>query len=906
MGEEERRLNPDELLATLEQERKGQLTVFLGAAAGVGKTYAMLEVAQERLTEGVDVVAGYVEPHERPETMALLSGLPHIPSREIEYKGRSLREMDLDAILKRKPFVVLVDELAHSNVPGSRHLKRYQDVEELLAAGINVYTTLNIQHMESFNDIVAQITGVNVRETVPDSVLAQARLQLIDIPSEELIRRFQEGKVYVQQQAQHALGKFFRPGNINALRELAMRYAAQRVDRQMESYMRIHGIAGPWPAGERVMVCISTSPFGEQLIRFGHRVAVGMKAELLVVFVDTHRPISLRAEAREQLAKSLHLAQQMEGETLCLNGEDVVEELLAIARQRNVTQIIIGKPGKLSLRERLGGSIVDKIVRRSQNISVQVIPGDYDKVHGETKPSRRQGEKRHLLPYAEISVLIALLTAGGWFGREFLGLVNLAMLYLLPVLYAGVRWGERMGIFAALLAVLSYDFFEVPPVFTFSVADLRYLISFFIVIVIGAYTGRLSSRLHQQVNSSRHREAQTAALYALSKQMTAVAELDRVLQSVVRKVAETVEGEVEIFLPDEQGRLSLRASSEGHTQDTQDGLLDEREWAVAIWAFQHKQLAGKGTDTLGGAKACYLPLLSEGEVYGVLGVRLHSGGRYLEPEQERLLQAFASLTAMAVSRISLVEQAREARLSNESEKLRTALLNSISHDLRTPLASMIGAVSGLLEEEALYDADSRRLLLQTIQQGALRMNRLVNNLLDMARLESGMLKLRKEWCSLEEIISTALERLSSASRTRQVRLDLPEDLPLVKVNFVLLEQVVVNLLDNALKYSRPESEIIIQAIANPQTLEVSVQDWGAPIPAEDLERVFDKFYRVRAPRQISGTGLGLAICKGIIELHGGKIWAENGQDGSVRLAFVLPLKEKVPELPPASGGEADG
>ncbi|MBE3555428.1 MAG: sensor histidine kinase KdpD, partial [Thermicanus sp.] len=462
MEEEERRLNPDELLTTLKQEEKGRLTIFLGAAAGVGKTYAMLKVAQERIAEGVDVVVGYVEPHERPETMALLQGLPQIPPREIEYKGHRLKEMDLEAILKRKPTVVLVDELAHSNVPGSRHLKRYQDVEELLEAGIDVYATLNIQHVESFNDIIAQITGVQVQETVPDTFLSQARIQLIDIPTEELIRRFQEGKVYVPQQARKALTKFFRPGNINALRELAMRYAAQRVDHEMESYMHSHGIVGPWQAGERVMVCIGTSPFGEKLIRFGHRIATGMKGELLAVFVDTPR-VSLKPEDREQLAKSLHLAQQLGGETLCISGDDVAEELLAVARKRNVTQIIIGKPEKkLRLRDRFGGSIVDQIVRRSQNISVHVIPGDRVKAKEDPAPylpNKKENKGSHLLPYAEITVIMLLLTAGSWLIKEYLGLVNLSMLYLLPVLYAAVRWGERMGIFSALLAVLFFDFF---------------------------------------------------------------------------------------------------------------------------------------------------------------------------------------------------------------------------------------------------------------------------------------------------------------------------------------------------------------------------------------------------------------------------------------------------------------
>ncbi|AFM39952.1 osmosensitive K+ channel histidine kinase [Desulfosporosinus acidiphilus SJ4] len=897
---EKKRVSPDELLADIEDEAKGKLTVFLGAAAGVGKTYAMLEVARERLSEGIKLSAGWVEPHARPETMALMEGIPQIAPKEIEYHGKVLKEMDLDEILSIHPQIVLVDELAHTNVPSSRHLKRYQDVEELLAAGIDVYTTVNIQHVESFNDIVAKITGVTVRETVPDSILEHARIQLIDISTEALIQRLEEGKIYVPNQAKHALDKFFRPGNINALRELSMRFAAQRVDRQLESYMRVHGIEGPWPASERVMVCISSSPFGERLIRMGKRIAVGMKAELLVVYIDTPSNPLKNENQKDQLSKSLHLAQELDAETISLSGNDVVEELLEVAQKRNVTQIIIGKPGQLKIRERFSSSIVEKVLRQSQNISVHVIPGDGPKTK-EERENKKTGVKKtnDLVPYLTTFVSLAVITVVAWLGSSELGLVNTAMLYLLPVLLSAGRYGKRVGIFTSIVSVITYDFFTIPPVLTFTVADLRYLVSFAIMILIGYYLGNLSTRLRIQLINSRQRESQTAALYSLSREIAAVSDLDFVLESVVKKVSDIIRGEVVILVPETNGQLSLRSCSNLET------AFEENERAVATWVFENNQTAGKGTDTLGGAKGFYLPLVSEQGICGVLGVQQSSSERYLSAEKRRLLDAFASLTALAIARISLVEKAREAQLLNESEKLRTALLNSISHDLRTPLASMIGAVTSLIENDKLFDVTSRQDLLETIKIGAMRMNKLVNNLLDMARLESDMLKLNKEWCEIDEIIKEAIKHIDEGlENKREIICEISNKELLVNVDFILIKQVLTNLLDNAMKYSKPDSRICIIVRNNEKQVEVSVRDWGLPIPPEDLEHIFDKFYRVRSPRQISGTGLGLAISKGIVELHGGKIQAENNSEiGGVTISFTIPLSKIPPRIPVEVGDD---
>ncbi len=891
----EKRVDPDALLASLEEEGRGKLTIFLGAAAGVGKTYAMLEAARERLAEGVDVVAGWVETHGRLETEVLVKGLPTVPLRRLNYRGKEFDEMDLDALLARRPTLVLVDELAHTNMPGSRHARRFQDVKELLAAGINVYTTLNIQHLETLNDIVAQITGVTVRETVPDQVLeAASQIQLVDVPPEELIQRLKDGKVYVPGQAEEALRKFFRPGNINALRELALRYTARRVDRQVESYMRLHGIPGPWPTGERVMVCVSPSPFSSQLIRVGRRMAEGLQAEWLVVYVEAPRRYPGGEAEKDRLAKNLRLAEELGAETINITGHDVAEELLEMARKHNVSQIIIGKPLYSKFWEWLHGSVVDKVIRQSHGISVHVIPGK-PRQEPEQHIPRRVRPTISLLPYIGSLLVMIVITVIAALLNPFLGLVNISMVFILPVLFSAVKWGTGPAVAAAVLGVITFDFFFVPPVISFTVGDVRYLISFAIFLLVAVFTGTLSTRLQQQASNSRRREEKVAALYALSREIAAVAELEPVLESIARKVADTFEGQVVVLLPDKNGRLALQASS----TSGEESSLDDSEWAVATWVYERGQKAGRGTDTLGAAAGLYLPLRTDEGIRGVLGISSNGPEGDFQPAQLRLLEAFAGLAAMAVARIQLAEQAREAHLLAESERLRTALFNSISHDLRTPLASIIGAVTSLLEENNIYSPDARRDLLQTIQQGATRMNRFVSNLLDMARLESGMLQLIKEWCDVQDIIGVAVGRMELSLAGRPLKISIQPNIPLIQADFVLLEQVMVNLLDNALKYSESGSEIDISARYINKNIEVTVTDRGLAIPEEDLERIFDKFYRLKSPRLVSGTGLGLAICKGIIEAHGGRIWAANNPGGGVVITFILPLGDDVPAKVPA-------
>ncbi len=898
--EREKRRNPDELLVQIQKEAQGKLTLFLGAVAGVGKTYAMLEAAHERQSEGIDLVIGWVETHGRKETGALLEGLPGIPSRKVIYRDKTFEEMDLDAILNRHPQLVLVDELAHTTVPGSRHPRRYQDVEELLGAGIDVYTTLNIQHLESLNDIVAQITGVRVRETVPDQIIERAdQIQLVDIPPEELIQRLKDGKVYLPQLAGNALNNFFRPGNINALRELALRQTAQRVDQQLDDYRSKHGIDTPWPAGERVLACISGSPFGTKVLRVAKRMASNLKAEMLVTYVETPGNSPKTAKSRNNLSVNLRLAEELRAKLIVLNGENVAKEILELARKHNVTQIVLGMPLRSRWKEFLEGSVVDKIIRGSKGVSVHVIPGTSEpEAHSIPIPS--SGKEIDMLSYLKVFVQVLLITALGKVAGNAIDLTNLAMLYLLPVLFAAARLGLAPSIFAALTGVLAFDFFFVPPVFRLTVYDLRYLLSFGVFLLVATITGTMANRLRFQAEESRKRETRTRALYNLSRELAAVTELDELLKKVVDQVAQTIGGDTTILLPESDGGLAIRSAS----NPMGNLVVDSNERAVAVWVYQHGQLAGAGTETLPGASGVYLPLKTEGEVMGVLGTELSQQEKYLLPEQKNLLEALAGLAALAIGRLKLAGEAQKIRNLEESERLSTTLYNSISHDLRTPLSSIIGAVTSLLDGNGIYTPDQHRSLLQNIKQGALRMNRLVSNLLDMARLESGLIKLHREWYDIQDIIGIVLRQYEGLWDQRPLKINIPPDLPLVEADSALIEQVFTNLLDNAVKYSPPVSEISITVERIDSEIQITVADKGKGLPPEHEDKVFDKFYRMHSPGYVSGTGLGLSICKGIIEAHNGRIWAENRPGGGELFIFTLPWKEP-PSVPLLSEKEGD-
>jgi len=866
------------------------LKIFFGAAAGVGKTYAMLEAARIQRAAGVDVVAGVVETHQRAETEALLAGLEALPARLVPYRGATLSEFDLDAALARRPAMILVDELAHTNVPGSRHAKRWQDVLELLEAGITVYTTLNVQHLESLNDVVAKITGVVVRETVPDSVFEEAdEVELVDLSADDLRQRLREGKVYVPEQAAEAARHFFREGNLIALRELALRRTADRVDAQMQRYRRDHAIQATWPVAERILVCVSPSPLAANLVRGGRRLATRLGAEWVVAYVETPERARLPEDVRARALETLRLAESLGAETVILSGPRMSDEILNYARARNVSKIVIGKPGRPLWKRLLLGSIVDALVRGSGDIDIYVISGDR-----ETKPMPRPRARPRPTgwqAYGLAVAAVAVSTALAWVMFPHFELSTVVMVYLLGIVAVSMRTPRGPSVLASVLSVVAFDFFFVPPYFTFAVADSQYVVTFAAMLIVALVVSGLTVRVRGQAEAAGQRERRTSILYAMSRELAGTRGLQALLDVSVRHLADVFGGRIAILLPDATGRLEPRASL------LAPFFLDQSDLAVAQWAYEHRQMAGAGTDNLPGAQMLFVPLAASRGIVGVLGMRLGQARVLDTPEQRHLLETFASQIALAIERGLLGEEAQAAHVKAEAERLRNALLSSVSHDLRTPLASITGGVSSLLESGDSLDADTQRELLRGVHEEAERLNRLVQNLLEMTRLESGSVQVRKDWHSIEELVGAALGRFNRRLGQRPIVTRIPADLPLVPLDPVLVEQVLVNLIDNALKYTPPESPIEIAAGVDGEGVTVEVADHGPGLPAGEERRVFDKFYRGRAVVG-RGVGLGLAICQGIVEAHGGRIWAENRPGGGVAFRFTLSVKDAPPGMPP--------
>ncbi len=895
MVEPAQRPDPDALLARIraeeQQQVRGKLKIFLGYAAGVGKTYAMLEAAHQRKQQGVDLVVAYVQTHGRADTDAMLQDLEIIPPREIEYRGIVLREMDVDAVLSRHPQLALVDELAHTNAPDSRHLKRHQDVEELLAHGIDVYATLNIQHIESLNDVVAQITGVTVRETVPDRVIDETtELELIDLPPDELLARLKEGKVYLPDQAARAIQRFFRPGNLTALRELTMRRAAERVDDQMLAYMQTRAIPGPWPAKDHVLVCISPSSLAERLVRTARRLADQLNAEWSAIYVETHEHTRLSQDAKDSLSRVLHLAEELGGTSITLPGRSTADAVLTYARNHNVTKIIVGKPVRPRWYEILRGSVVDQIVRQSAPIDVYVVSGAQE-ARVLLGAAERLAPHRPWVRYLEGILLVVAGTLLSALAQAFFSPTNLVMIYLLMVVIAALYLGRGPSFLAAGLSVLAFDFFFVPPPLTLAVADSEYLLTFAALLVAGLVISTLAVRVREQAEAAERRAMQTAGLYALSRDLAAALDLDSIMESVLIHVRQTFGPEAAILLPeDSQGAINPRALSPGLE-------LNRDELAVAAWAFEHGHPAGWGTDTLQAACARYIPLRTARGVVGVLAVKPVEPKTRLTTDQSRLLDAFASQAALAIERTKLADRAREAEVAQVTEKLQAALLHSISHDLRTPLVSITGALSALQEDDAQWDRAARRSLVENACEEAERLNQLVGNLLDMTRIEAGALRVAREPGDVQDVIGAALEVLDDRLSGRPLTVDVPPDMPLVPMDVVLMVQVLVNLLDNALKYSSSGTPIEIKTHVEGTEARIQVTDRGMGIPSDDLTRVFDKFYRVQRPGQVGGTGLGLSICKGFVEAQGGRIWAQNREGGGTVMAISLPLNAQGEATP---------
>ena len=866
--------------------RRGQLKIFLGYAAGVGKTYAMLAAAQRRRAEGLDVVVGYVDTHHLAETGALLAGLEVVPPKRLDYQGSELTELDVDAVLARRPALVLVDELAHSNAPESRHPRRYQDVNDLLQAGRDVYTTLNIQHLESLQDVVAQITGLYVRETLPDRIIDEAdEIELIDLPPDELLKRLEDGRVYIPDPSSRILEKFFRKGNLTALREMTLRRAAERVDGQMRAYMRASAIDGPWAAAERVLVCVSPGELGEHLIRSTRRLADELKAEWFAIYIETPSHATLPQEQRDQVARTLQLAEELGARTKVIPGSASVESISNVimdyARRHNVTKIVAGKPTRPRWFDLLRGSLVDELIYRSGEIDIYVITSP--------EPARIPPEENPLQMHSAWTkyglgiLLVAVATGLGFLLELDISPTNLVMIYLLAVVVAAVYLGRGPAILVSILGVAAFDFFFIPPYYTLAVSQTEYIITFIGLFLVGVVISALAVRAREQAESAQRREADTARLYALSRDLAAADGLEMVIKAVRTHLEADFGRDVVIYLP--QGDL-LRPHLDPESVQPPPG---EAELSLATWSYRHAEPAGLGTNTLPSAEPRFMPLKTSRHTVGVLSLKPLDPASQLSPDQRRMLEAFANQTAQAVERAILAEQTGQIKLLQTAEKLQNALLNSISHDLRTPLVSITGALTTLETQGEVLAPTARHSLVETAREEADRLNRLVGNLLDMTRLEGGALKVKREPADVQDIIGTSIGQMEARLVGRSIKVMVPDSLPFVSLDFVLIVHVLNNLLDNALKYSPHGSRVEVQAQLQDDEVLISVLDLGLGIPHEDLERVFDKFYRVQRPAHVAGTGLGLAICKGIVEAHGGRIWAENRPGGGTIITLALPV-----------------
>jgi two-component system, OmpR family, sensor histidine kinase KdpD len=896
------RPSPEALLRQVAQEQRGRLKIFLGAAPGVGKTYEMLATAQAKRRDGVDVLVGVVETHGRKETESLLAGLEVLPRRRVEYKGRWLEDMDLDAVLKRRPKLVLVDELAHTNAPGSRHPKRYMDVEELLAAGIDVYTTLNIQHVESLNDVVAKITRIRVRETVPDSVIDRADdVEVVDLTPEDLIQRLKEGKVYVPHQAERAIRHYFAPGNLTALRELALRRTAQRVDEQMVTYMRAHAIPGPWAASERVLVCVNEDLQGGAVVRYARRLADRLRAPWTAIYVETSRSQRLDDKERDRVAEWLRLAERLGGETVTVPAQDVGGGIIQYAEENNFTHIVIAKSRRSRWSELLRGSTTYRLIRRAGDISVHVIA---EPRATETPAGREPAEVVETAPpsdaydpqpYVGSLVFVAVALGIGLVLQQILAVSNIALVFLTAVLVSAIAYGLWAALFACLVSVLAYNFFFLPPLYTFTIADPENVVALFFFAIVAVIASNLASRVRAQAVSARQRAKTTEDLYLFSRKLAGAISLDDLLWATAYQIALMLKARVVLLLPEDES-LAVRA---GYPPEDR---LDEGDIAAAKWCWQNNRPAGRGADTLPGARRLFLPMRTGRGAVGVVGLDSDRPGPLLTPDQRRLLDALTDQAALAIERVNLVRDVDEAKLAAETERLRSALLTSISHDLRTPLASILGSATSLKDHRRSLDDAAQAELVGTIQEEAERLNRFIGNLLDMTRLESGAIEPRAEVVDLADVVGSALGRASKVLAAHRIEVDLAADLPLLQVDPVLLEQVLFNLLDNAAKYAPAGTEVRLEAAHDRDAVRVRILDRGDGIPTADLERIFDKFYRVHAAdRQRAGTGLGLAICRGFVEAMGGSVVAGNRQDGSGAVFTVtLPaLVERDIERPAA-------
>jgi two-component system sensor histidine kinase KdpD len=894
---EAERPNPDRLLAEVNRDaardRRGRLKIFFGASAGVGKTYTMLEAARVARAAGTDVVVGYVEPHGRSETERLVEGLECLPFLEVRYKGITRREFDLDAALRRAPAILLVDELAHSNLvdgePRPRHAKRWQDIEELLDAGINVWTTVNIQHLESLNDVVAGITGARQQETIPDRIFDEAaEVELIDLPPVDLLARLKAGKVYVAEHVATATERFFRTPNLLALRELALRRTADRVDAAAREFAGGERASQPWLARDRFLIAVAPDDQAEQLVRFGKRFADALDAEWIVVSVETPDQLKLGEVERNRRVDVLRLAESLGAEAVTLDGPSAASALVEYARVRNVTRIVVGEPKRSGWRSLIRRSTATELVRRFRGVDVSVIA----RRDGARREPRDvvlagPGELRWDRYWAALAISVAC-TGIAALMYPYFELTNLVMVYLLGATLAAMRLGRGPAALAAVVNVAALDFCFVPPRFSFAVSDLQYLVTFAVMLGVTLVIATLVANIRAQNRVAGARERRTALLYAMSRELAATRSFENLARVAVKHVAETFASHAALLMPDADDRLRTPHGT------PLPGSLHGADLSVAQWVYDHDRPAGLGTDTLPAATAQYLPLKGTRRTLGVLAVRPSQRRRLLLPEQRHLLETFAAQIALAVERAQLAEEAESARVAAETESLRNTLLASISHDLRTPLAVIAGASSALGDRALDFDADTRRRLAASIELKAQEMSELISNVLDLMRFEAGEVRLRRDWQTIDDLVGTALTRLDGRLTTHPVDVVLAAELPPVYVDAPLVTQVLVNLLENAAKHTPDGTQISITARADAYELNVIVDDNGPGLPPGDPERLFAKFQRGRDESNTGGAGLGLAICRAIVGAHGGRIRAEPRPGGGARFAFTLPTAEPLP------------
>ncbi|EIC84491.1 two-component system sensor histidine kinase KdpD [Serratia sp. M24T3] len=895
VDEETQRPNPDSLLALANEKPRGQLKIFFGACAGVGKTYAMLQEAQRLRATGLDVVVGVVETHGRKETQAMLPGLDLLPPKRIPHRGRQLLEFDLDAALARHPALILMDELAHSNATGSRHPKRWQDIEELLDAGIDVFTTVNVQHLESLNDVVSGVTGIIIRETVPDHIFDQAdEVVLVDLPPDDLRQRLKEGKVYIPGQAERAIEHFFRKGNLIALRELSLRRTADRVDEQMREFRDTQGRERIWHTRDALLLCIGHDSGSEKLVRVAARLAARLGCAWHAVYVETPRLHRLPEGQRRAILRALKLAQELGAETATLSEPQEEQAILRYAREHYLGKIVLGRRKERRFKWRT--TLIDRLAKIGPELDLLIVSLE------ETAPASLRKEsdartfserfRRQLQGCAVAVLMCALITFISQFLVPFFDPANLIMVYLLGVVIVALFYGRWPSVFAAVINVASFDLFLVQPRGSFAVTDAQYLLTFAVMLTVGVLIGNLTAGVRYQARIARHREKRAQHLYEMSKGLSQAMTPEAIAQTSRHFISTTLKAKTAVLLPRpdavEEGTLDLEQS------EVASGQAIAVDQAIARWSFDKQSPAGAGTDTLPGVPYQLLPLVASGKTLGLLAVEPANVRQLLVPEQQRLLQTFTVLIANALERLQLAASAESARLETEREQLRNSLLAALSHDLRTPLTVLFGQAEiltlDLASEGSAYAPQANQ-----IRQQVLSTTRLVNNLLDMARIQSGGFNLRKEWQSVEEIIGSALRMLELLLSTHQIIVDLPDEMLLVNCDASLIERVFINLLENAHKYAGVRALITVKARASEDVLEITVADNGPGIIAGGERQIFEKFSRGNKESAIPGVGLGLAICHAIIEVHDGRIWAENNPEGGAKFCFTLPL-EKLPVL----------